>query len=452
MFGNFLLITAQFGSSSRNRALADHRSINQKSKFLLFILSSGKCSVPEQKRRHVWSDVERGEPTEMQRTSRISNCYGLGTALAHLLGEVGRHNDKMKKPPTGRDKQMKAAVLHAFDEKLTAKEFVKYEEVTDPKISRPMDVIVRIGGAGVCRTDLHIVEGIWRSKVDVKLPYIMGHENAGWVEAIGPGVEGVKVGDSVICHPLVTSGHCLACRRGDDMHALDSSFPGINANGGYAQYLLTGQRALIKLPASLAPKDVAPYTDAGLTAYRAAKKASRHLLPGEYVAVIGAGGLGHIGIQVLAALCAAEIIVIDRADKSLDLAKECGAHHVVKADGNEVEAVLALTGGRGAEAVIDFVGEGDAIAKGISITANGGYYYIVGYGGKIELPTIDMITTEKTIVGNLVGTYAELVELMALADRGLVNLHTKEYKLNQANDALHDLHHGRIHGRAVLIP
>jgi NAD+-dependent secondary alcohol dehydrogenase Adh1 len=236
------------------------------------------------------------------------------------------------------------------------------------------------------------------------------------------------------------------------MHALDSAFPGINANGGYAQYLLTGQRSLIKLPKSLAPKDVAPYTDAGLTAYRAAKKASRHLLPGEYVAVIGAGGLGHIGIQVLAALCAAEIIVIDRAARSLDLAKECGAHHVVKADGNEVEAVLALTSGRGAEAVIDFVGEGDAIAKGLSMTANGGYYYIVGYGGKIELPTIDMITTEKTIVGNLVGTYAELVELMALADRGLVKLHTKEYRLSQANDALHDLHHGDIHGRAVLIP
>jgi len=113
---------------------------------------------------------------------------------------------------------------------------------------------------------------------------------------------------------------------------------------------------------------------------------------------------------------------------------------------------LALTGGRGAEAVIDFVGEGDAIAKGLAMTANGGSYYIVGYGGKIDIPTIDMVTAEKTIVGNLVGTYAELVELMALADRGLVTLHTKEYKLNQANDALHDLHHGRIHGRAVLIP
>src|SRR6201986_4398768 len=347
---------------------------------------------------------------------------------------------------------MKAAVLHAFDEKLAGDEFVKFEDVTDPKISRPMDVIVRIGGAGVCRTDLHIVEVIWRSRVDVKLPYIMGHENAGWVEAVGPGVEGVKVGDVVICHPLVTSGHCIACRRGNDMHAEESSFPGINANGGYAEYLLTGERSLIKLPKSLAPKEVAPYTDAGLTAYRAAKKASRHLLPGQFVTVIGAGGLGHIGIQVLAALCAAEIIVVDRSDTGLALGKECGAHHQVRADGGEVDAVMALTGGGGAEAVIDFVGEGDAVAKGLAMTANGGFYYIVGYGGKIDLPTIDMITTEKTIVGNLVGTYAELVELMALADRGLVKLHTREYKLSAANDALHDLHHGRVNGRAVLIP
>ncbi len=347
---------------------------------------------------------------------------------------------------------MKAAVLHAYDETLAGNEFVRYEDVADPKLEKPTDVIVRIGGAGVCRTDLHIVEGIWRSKVDVQLPYIMGHENAGWVEAVGAGVESVKVGDAVVCHPLVTSGHCLACRRGDDMHATDSKFPGINANGGYAEYLLSGERALIKLPQSLAPKDVAPYTDAGLTAYRAAKKASRHLLPGEFAVVIGAGGLGHIGIQVLKALCAAEIIVVDRSPIALELARECGADHVVVSDAGVMDAVMALTGGNGAEAVIDFVGEGDAIAQGIAMTRSGGYYYIVGYGGRIDIPTIDMIVSEKTIVGNLVGTYAELVELMALADRGLVNLATKEYRLSAANDALHDLHHGRIKGRAVLIP
>ncbi|MBT3170740.1 MAG: NAD(P)-dependent alcohol dehydrogenase [Rhodospirillaceae bacterium] len=347
---------------------------------------------------------------------------------------------------------MKAAVLHGYDEALAGETFVKYEDVPDPKIATPTDVIVRVGGAGVCRTDLHIVEGVWRGLVEVEFPHIMGHENAGWVEEVGSGVNSVKVGDPVIVHPLVTSGHCLACRRGEDMHAEESSFPGINADGGYAEYLRTGERALIKLPESLAPKDVAPYTDAGLTAYRAAKKAARHLVPGEYAVMIGAGGLGHIGIQSLAALSPAEIIVVDKSDLALGLAKESGAHHLVKADGNETEAVLELTKGLGAEAVIDFVGEGGAIEKGLAMTRNAGSYYIVGYGGKIEIPAIEMIISEKTIVGNLVGTYAELVELMALADRGLVNLATKEYSLADANQALHDLHAGIIKGRAVLIP
>jgi NAD+-dependent secondary alcohol dehydrogenase Adh1 len=164
------------------------------------------------------------------------------------------------------------------------------------------------------------------------------------------------------------------------------------------------------------------------------------------------GGLGHIGIQVLGALCAAEIIAVDRSDVGLQLAKEFGAHHLVKADGNELQQVLQLTGGRGAEAVIDFVGEGDAVRAGLAMTRNAGFYYIVGYGGKIDLPTIDMITSEKTIVGNLVGTYSELVELMALAERGLVHLSTREYSLQDANRALHDLHHGQVKGRAVLIP
>lgn len=347
---------------------------------------------------------------------------------------------------------MKAAVLHAYDTTLTQKEFVKYETFPDPTIEKPTDVIVRIGGAGVCRTDLHIVEGIWRQKVDIALPYIMGHENAGWVEAVGSAVTSVKPGDPVICHPLVTSGHCLACRRGNDMHAADASFPGINANGGYAEFLLTGERTLIKLPKGLAPKDVAPYTDAGLTAYRAAKKAAHHLVPGQYAVIIGVGGLGHIGIQVLKALCAAEIIAIDRTDIALALAKECGADHVVKASGKEVEEVLALTNGNGAEAVIDFVAEGDVVAKGIAMTRNDGFYYIVGYGGKVEVPTIDMIFSEKNIIGSLVGTYPELVELMALADRGIVKLSTHEYRLSEANQALHDLHAGKIKGRAVLIP
>jgi NAD+-dependent secondary alcohol dehydrogenase Adh1 len=346
---------------------------------------------------------------------------------------------------------MKAAVLHGYDETLRQPEFVRYQDVAEPKIEKPTDVIIRIGGAGVCRTDLHIIEGLWRKMVPVQLPHVMGHENAGWVEDVGAAVETVKRGDPVICHPLASSGDSLAARRGDDMHG-GGSFPGLDSNGGYAELLKTNVRALIKLPRTLAPKDVAPYADAGITAFHAAKKASRHLLPGQWAAVIGAGGLGHIGIQVLRAMCGAAIIAVDRSDLALGLARECGADHTVKADGNEVEAVMQLTGGTGAQAVLDFVGEGSAVATALRMTANAGYYYVIGYGGKIELPTMELIATEKTIVGNLVGNYPDLVELMALADRGRVKLATREYRLSEANTALHDLAAGQVRGRAVLIP
>jgi NAD+-dependent secondary alcohol dehydrogenase Adh1 len=326
------------------------------------------------------------------------------------------------------------------------------EEVPEPKIQKGTDVIIRIGGAGVCRTDLHVIEGIWREKTNVKLPYVMGHENAGWVEQVGKSVENFKRGDPVICHPLISNCHALGARRGEDMHNEGSEFPGIDTNGGYAELLRTGESSLIKLPQTLAPKDVAPHADAGLTAYHVAKKASRHLLPGQNVIVIGVGGLGHIGIQVLKALCSADIIALDRSDIALTLAKECGAHHIVKADENQIEAVRKLTDGKGAEAVIDFVGEGNSIENGLAMTRRNGAYYIVGYGGEIRISALDMITTERRIIGNLVGNYSELVELMELADRGQVDLSTKQYKLQDANRALRDLNEGKIKGRAVLVP
>jgi NAD+-dependent secondary alcohol dehydrogenase Adh1 len=346
---------------------------------------------------------------------------------------------------------MKAAVLTEYDTSLSRPQFIAYQEVAEPKIVNPFDVIVRIGGAGVCRTDLHIIEGLWRDRVSVKLPYIMGHENAGWVEAIGGSVESVKVGDPVICHPLLSRGETLAARRGNDMHA-GGRFPGIDSDGGYAELLKTGERAIVKLPRTLAPKDVAPYADAGLTAYHAVKKATANLAPGDCAVVIGVGGLGHIGVQVLKAMSAAAIIAVDRAEVALTLARESGADHIVRAGTGDLDQVMAMTDGLGAQVVIDFVGEGDSVTKGLKMTRNAGYYYIVGYGGKVEVSTMDMIVSEKSIVGNLVGTYADLVELMALADRGLVKLATREYRLADANNALNDLKKGQVKGRAVLIP
>jgi NAD+-dependent secondary alcohol dehydrogenase Adh1 len=226
----------------------------------------------------------------------------------------------------------------------------------------------------------------------------------------------------------------------------------VSENGGYAEALVTSVRNIVALPKSLAPKAVAAYADAGLTAYHAAKKASRTLLPGQFVVAIGAGGLGHIGIQCLKAMCAAEIIVVDMSDMALKLAKESGADHVIKADGNEVEAVMQLTKGLGAEAVIDFVGEKGSTKKGLEMTRALGNYYIVGYGENINISTLDLITTERNIVGNLVGTWADLNELMSLAERGLVHLSTVEYSLKDADQALHDLNAGKVKGRAILVP
>ncbi|MDC0738325.1 NAD(P)-dependent alcohol dehydrogenase [Cognatishimia sp. SS12] len=350
---------------------------------------------------------------------------------------------------------MKAQVLHTYDDDLTADTWVTYEDVPDPSISKGSDVIVRIGGAGVCRTDLHVIEGVWRPHMDptgdALLPLILGHENAGWIEDVGPEVEGLKKGDPVIIHPKISNGTCIACRRGEDMHG-DGTFPGLDSNGGYAEALVTSARNIIALPKTLNPKEVAPYSDAGLTAYRAAKKATRHLLPGQYCVIIGAGGLGHIAIQVLRAMCAAEIIVVDTNETSLKLAEECGADHLIKADGGEVDAVLSLTKGHGAEAVLDFVGERGTTSKGLAMTRNAGSYYVIGYGEDVKVPTVDLVITEKNIIGNLVGTWAELSELMELAHRGLVHLETQEFSLKDANLALRALHEGKIKGRAVLVP
>ena len=329
---------------------------------------------------------------------------------------------------------------------------LKMSEVPDPVAQGPFDVVVKIGGAGVCRTDLHILEGQWAEKSQVALPYTIGHENAGWVHAVGDAVTHVAVGDPVILHPLVTCGLCRACRFGDDVHCENSRFPGIDSDGGYAEYLLTTARSVVKLDPSLEPAAVAALADAGLTAYHAAAKAARLLRPGDVCVMIGAGGLGHIGVQVMKAISAATLVVVDRNHDALALAAEIGADHTVVADGSHVQKVRELTRGLGAEAVIDFVGEGGATAEGVAMLRQAGNYYVVGYGENISVPTIDIVSSEINIIGNLVGSYNDLVELMALAAQGRVTLHTSTYALDDFQSAIDDLDAGRVRGRAILIP
>ncbi|HEX3593280.1 MAG TPA: NAD(P)-dependent alcohol dehydrogenase [Pseudonocardiaceae bacterium] len=341
---------------------------------------------------------------------------------------------------------MKAVRLHRYHRQPVI------EDVPEPHTKGPLDVVVRIGGAGVCRTDLHIIEEQWAAKSGVTLPYTIGHENAGWVEEIGSAVTNVAVGDTVILHPTPTCGLCHACRAGNDMHCENNAFPGIDSDGGMAEYLLTSARACIKLDPATQPADVAALADAGITAYHAVRKAVPLLYPGTVCVVNGAGGLGHIGIQSLAALTATTIVVVDRNPEALELAKQLGADQTIVADGKHVDAVLDLTGGNGAEVVLDFVAEQGAQQDAFAMTRRNGSHFVIGYGSNIDVPTIDIISTERNIVGNLVGTYNDLVELMVLAQAGKVTLHTRKYPLDAALDALADLDAGRVRGRAILTP
>lgn len=347
---------------------------------------------------------------------------------------------------------MQAATLHQYDKDMNVQ--LKLENVPSPTINAPDEVVVRVGAAGLCRTDLHIIEGVWRDTMDPEgslLPYIMGHENAGWVEDVGSGVKSVKPGDAVICHPLRSCGICLNCRHGEDMYCDNGVFPGLGANGGFAEYFLTTERALIKLNKNVVPVDVAPLADAGITAYRAAKRAAKLLRPGTYCVVLGIGGLGHIALQCLHELCGTRTIAIDRSPHARELAKKYGAHHILDGGPDVIEQVHELTGG-GAHVVIDFVGELGVENICWKMVRQGGQYFVVGYGGKIEIPTIHMVINEIQVGGSLVGNFTELVELMELNAEGRVHMQSSQYALSNINSAINDLKAAKMVGRGVIVP
>lgn len=342
---------------------------------------------------------------------------------------------------------MKAVRLHAYGEP------PRVDEVAEPEITGPNDVIVRVGGAGLCRTDLHVRDGWFADAVPVDLPLTLGHETAGWVQAIGSAVEHVAVGDAVICHPNITCGTCRACWAGQEMRcALGLNFPGVTRDGGFAELVKTSARAVLPLDTQVEPAEVAALADGGLSAYHAVRKQLATLEPGSRVVVIGAGGLGHIGIQCLVALTSAEIIAVDRNPEALKLAEQCGANHGVEADGRQVEQVRELTGGTGAETVLDFVGEDDTVQAALAMLAPGGRYEVVGYGGTVTIPTVQLVLGEVQVAGSLVGTLDDLAALVRLATAGQVTVRTTLYPLDAANDAIADLEQGRVRGRAILTP
>src|SRR2546426_25244 len=340
---------------------------------------------------------------------------------------------------------MKAARLFSYDKPL------KIVDVDAPRIKNPSEVLVRVTGAGVCHTDLHIVEGVWREKVQVNLPYTLGHENAGVVQEVGDAVTSVKKGEKVIVHPVITDGTCRPCRIGEDMHCENLVFPGITADGGFAEYLRTSERSLVKIH-NLDPEDVAPLADAGLTAIRAVKKVASRTTSGSNVVVVGVGGLGDLALQLLRCMTNAVIIAADVAESKLRLAEKMGAHRVVDARRDPVKQVMDITANRGADVVIDLVGNDLTLANGMKMLHKGGTLIIVGYGGTLSVKAIDVIFSEFSVLGSLVGNLGELPELIELTRHGKVRVSTQKGELAQVNDILEQLKKGTLEGRGGVIP
>lgn len=316
------------------------------------------------------------------------------------------------------------------------------EEVPTPRVLNPTDVVVRIAAAGVCRTDLHLLTG----EMVPPLPLVLGHENAGHVHEIGSGVTTVAVGDPVICFPFISDGLSAQERAGLDTDAPGRATPGITVDGGYAEYLLTNERSMLKVPPSADLAQLATLTDAGLAAYRACKKAAALVRPGDTVMIFGVGGLGHLAVQIVKAISPARVVAIDTNPAARAFALECNADVAVAPD--QVASVLP----QGARACLDFVGL-DATAKlGIESLAFGGAYFAVGVGGSVNATLSDIVTGERRIEGVYVGTYTDLMEVSELAISGKITPRVVRYPLTEANVALRDLAKSSFLGRAVLEP
>jgi NAD+-dependent secondary alcohol dehydrogenase Adh1 len=324
-------------------------------------------------------------------------------------------------------------------------------ERTTPELSRPDEVLVRIGGAGVCATDLHAIEGLMEP-AGVSLPRVLGHENAGWVDQVGELVTTVAPGDAVILYPPFSCGLCVQCRRGNDMHCERHEFTGLSLDGGFAEYVLVRERSVIRLPDGLAPQDVAPHADAGLTAYHAVAKVARLMAPGSTTAVIGVGGVGHVAVQLTRELGSGKVVAIDTQAQRLSLARELGAEETVEGGPGSVDGVRELTGGRGADVVLDFVGTDATHRDSLAMLARGGTYSVIGYGGTVSAPSNGLVVQEHSVIANLVGSWNDLYELIQLHAAGRLTLRVQTHPLDAVNDVLDSLRAGEILGRAVLVP
>jgi len=339
--------------------------------------------------------------------------------------------------------------------------------VETPRLG-PRSVLVRVGAAGVCHTDIHLISGAYDLGEGRKLsatgggtflPLTPGHEIAGSVEELGgeTGATGFKMGDEVVVYPWIGCGACRKCLAGrENMCEGRPGFLGFMKDGGYADCVFVPDSRYLIRSDGIDPAQSATLACSGLTAFSALRKCALHT--DDLLLIVGAGGLGTTAIQIAKKTTGARIAVADIDDSKLDLAAKLGADHTfnsAKVDPKELASgVKALNGGRGADAIVDFVGKPTTVSLGVRLLGHEGRLVLVGLmGGAIQLslPMLPLLGAQ--VQGSFTGSLAELAELVQLAKSGAVApVVTASYRLEEANEVLSKLGRGEIQGRAILKP
>lgn len=327
----------------------------------------------------------------------------------------------------------------------------------EPPRAGPGEVVIRVGGAGACHSDLHIVSA--REQFPWKLPFTLGHENAGWIEEVGAGVKGWEPGAPVAVYGPWGCGRCRQCRLSaenccENFASMGSAGGGAGRDGGMAELMLVPSDRLLVPLGELHPLEAAPLTDAGLTPYHAIKRSLPLLTPGSSAVVIGLGGLGHMALQLLRRLSPAKIIAVDSAPAKVETATAYGADVAVHSSGDSdaVAEILAHSGGKGATVVFDLVGAPATAKLAGAISRRGGEVSMVGLGGA-ELPVgFRSVASDCTVVSPYWGTLVELMEVIELANLGLIKAEIERFALADVAGAYERMEAGTLKGRAVIEP
>jgi propanol-preferring alcohol dehydrogenase len=330
-------------------------------------------------------------------------------------------------------------------------------ELVDVPVPEPGagEVLVRIGGAGACHSDLHLMRDFEPGMLPWRVPFTLGHENAGWIEAVGAGVTGLETGLPVAIYGPWGCGVCRTCRQGMENYCErpgSAAGGGLGLDGGMAPYMLVPAARHVVPLGSLDPVAAAPLTDAGLTPYHAIKRSLPILGPGSTTVVVGAGGLGHLAIQILAACSPTTVIAVDRNPDALELVMGVGATHAVVSSPESAARIDELTRGSGVDLVLDLVGSDETLALGATVTRSLGHLTLVGIAGGSVPVSFFSPKYEVSVASTYWGSLPELMEVIALAERGAIRADVHEFPLADAMRAYDGMAAGELHGRAVIVP